>query len=165
MKQLTLVRHAKSSWGHPGLADHDRPLNKRGEQDAPRMAAHLAASYPPPEAIISSTAVRALSTSKAMAAALGYPAGHVRHEEAIYEASTDSLWALVQGLDDKLQRVMLIGHNPGFTNLVNLLSDAGLENLPTCGVARIEFAVDHWSELRAGDGRLISLDRPKQFAD
>lgn len=161
MKTLILARHAKSDWQHAGLADHDRPLNRRGQHDAPRMGAHLAAHYPAPQRILSSTALRAASTAAILADALGIEAGAIEHLRRLYLADARTLLGVARALPDHLDTVMLVAHNPGMTDLVNLLSDAGLDNLPTCGVARIGFEVADWSALTPGDGRLLSLDLPK----
>jgi phosphohistidine phosphatase len=161
MKTLILARHAKSSWKHPELSDHERPLNKRGREDAPRMGAHLAAHYPAPQHIISSSAVRAIETAKMLAQALGYAAQDIEVRSTLYLADVAALLALTHTLPDQLHSVMLVGHNPGMTEYLNRLTRADIDNLPTSGVARIGFAVARWVELQAGHGQLLSLDVPK----
>lgn len=159
MKTLYLARHAKSDWHHPGLADHERPLNDRGRHDAPRMGAFLAHHYPPPQRILSSTAARAHTTAALLAKALAVD--DVQHLPQLYLADVAGLMAVIHALDDDLDRVMLVAHNPGLTECVNALSPVGLDNLPTCGVARIGFDLPSWGMVDSGLGRLLSLDRPK----
>lgn len=163
MKTLFLARHAKSDWKQPALRDHDRPLNARGRRDAPRMAAHLAARYAPPQRILCSTALRASTTAQRLGEALG--GATIDYRAELYLAEPATLLAQLHDLPDALERVMLVGHNPGMTALVNALADAGLDNLPTCGVARIGFDVDSWARLAPGAGRLLSLDVPKALPD
>jgi phosphohistidine phosphatase len=163
MKTLILARHAKSDWNHPELSDHDRPLNKRGRTDAPRMAAFLAAHYPPPQRVVSSTAVRANTTAEILAAAFGHAATDIQHAARLYLADVQTLLSQARALDDHDQTVMLVGHNPGMTDFLNRLTDAGIDNLPTCGVARVAFDVARWAELAPGQGRLLSLDVPNSL--
>ena len=147
MKTLTLIRHAKSSWDHPGLADFERPLNQRGIRDAPRMGSRLAARNDLPQSIISSPAVRALTTAKVIASALGYRAAGIIADERLFHAYSEQLLDVIRGFDASLHHVMLVGHNPGLTNLVEQLAQAGIANIPTCGIAVIDFSIDHWRML------------------
>jgi phosphohistidine phosphatase len=165
MKTLILARHAKSSWKHPQLTDHERPLNKRGRTDAPRMAAHLARNHPRPALIVTSTAERARITAETLAHAFGPGPGAPRQEPELYLATPGTLLAIARALDDQADSAMLVGHNPGMTDFINLLCEAGLDNLPTCGVARIGFDLLHWSAIEPGSGELLSLDVPKGLDD
>lgn len=165
MKTLFLARHADAGWPHPQLSDHDRPLNRRGQQDAPRVAARLAAGYPPPALIVSSTATRARSTAGVLGEALGHAASAIAYLPALYLADTTTLLAAVHQLDDRHDSAMLVGHNPGMTEFINLLCDAGLGSLSTCGVARVGLDVTHWRDVAPGGGRLLSLDRPAPAHD
>lgn len=161
MKTLILTRHAKSSWKDAGLSDHDRPLNERGRGDAPRMAAHLAANYPVPQHIVSSTALRAATTARSLAERLACPAENLAYLPRLYLADPATLLAVARELPDELDTVMLVGHNPGMTEFLNALTGAGIENLPTCGVARVGFEVASWRDMAPGVGRLLSLDVPR----
>jgi phosphohistidine phosphatase len=163
MKHLTLIRHAKSSWKAPELTDFERPLNKRGKRDAPLMAARLARDGPPPDAIVASPARRARKTALAMAKALGREEQTLVFERGLYLASTGALLDLVQALDDALGHVALVGHNPGLTGLLELLSSAGIANVPTCGIARLELGVVSWRDTAPGCAELMSLEVPKQL--
>jgi phosphohistidine phosphatase len=165
MKQLTLVRHAKSSWKDAGLPDHDRPLNKRGKRDAPVMGERLRAAGPRPDLLLSSSAKRARSTAKAVARAIDYPVDAIALDERLYLADVEELIAVIRGLDDHHEHVMLFGHNPGFTALANRLGATTLENLPTCGVYGVELDIERWREIGHMPGRLRLYDYPKRQAD
>jgi phosphohistidine phosphatase len=163
MRELILTRHAKSEWNHLGLSDLERPLNARGKRDAPFMGRRLAEALgSPPDLIVSSPATRALHTALAFAEALGYPARRIELEPRIYEAPLAALLAVLQTLPDAAPRVCLFGHNPGFSMLVDCLTDAGYQTLPTCATARITFDIDTWAALSPSSGHLQSLDFPKR---
>ena len=159
---IMLVRHAKSSWDDPGLRDFDRPLNGRGFRDAPEMGKRLARRNYKADVIISSPAVRAITTAEIIAGETGVEEGDILREPAIYEAGLDALVNVVTGIDDSYECVMLVGHNPGFTDLCNYLGNAGIDNLPTCGMAQIEFHVDTWKAVTMYGGKLVSFDYPKK---
>ncbi|BCR06821.1 phosphoglycerate mutase [Desulfuromonas versatilis] len=164
MKRLTLIRHGKSSWKDPDLDDIERPLNKRGKQDAPLMGERLARRGHLPDIILSSPAKRARKTAEAIAEKLGIPSSKQILERAIYAAEPSELLALVRRLEEDWQHVFLVGHNPGFTELGNLLADCGLDNLPTCGVLCLDFDVPTWKEVAPHGGTLVFLDYPKNPA-
>ncbi|MES0874136.1 SixA phosphatase family protein [Sinimarinibacterium thermocellulolyticum] len=166
MLLLTLVRHAKSSWDDPALDDFDRPLNARGERDAPRMALHVKRALGSPDRILSSPAVRALTTARVFAETLGVSAARFDQRPRIYyEASAETLLTLVQMLDDDDRHVMLFGHNPGLTDLAHRLARCSFDDMPTCAVVQIGFDVKSWSDVdeRAGTQRFYAF--PKQFRD
>lgn len=161
-KTLFLVRHAKSSRDDPRLADRDRPLNKRGTRDAPKMARRLTRRAERPELIVTSPAVRALATATAIAEGLNVASTHVVTLERLYDAAADTLMEVIRGLDDRYDCAMVVGHNPGMTDAVNELAKASLENVPTCGVAVVRFRVRSWAEIRGGTGELVDFDFPKR---
>jgi phosphohistidine phosphatase len=166
LKRLTLVRHAKSSWKDPELTDFDRPLSKRGKQDAPRMGERLAGRDSRPELILSSPAKRARKTAKLMARKLELAAAdRLILVMEIYEAEPEALLKVIRGLDDRWAHVLLIGHNPGLTELGNLLADCGIENIPTCGALCLDFAAESWRSLGPQSGTLVFYDYPKKAAD
>lgn len=160
-KTLFLVRHAKSSWDDSGLADRARPLNKRGTRDAAAMARRVAHRPNRPELIVTSPALRAHRTAEAMAAALGIEAESLVVDARIYDAAATDVLEVIRSLDDRHARVMLVGHHPGITEIVNVLTDANLEKLPTCGVAEVRLNVRSWAGVRDGGAELIELDAPK----
>jgi phosphohistidine phosphatase len=162
MKNLVIIRHAKSSWDDPALADIDRPLNGRGKRDAPLMGGVLKSRGLRPDRIVSSPAKRARKTAKLLAHEVGYEPEAIDIRDSIYMEGVPALMALIQGLDDAWQRVYLIGHNPDLTDLVNKLAGENIENIPTCGMASIEFEVDSWAHIMAESGRLAFFDYPKR---
>jgi phosphohistidine phosphatase len=163
MKRLTLVRHAKSSWKNPALADSDRPLSGRGKQDAPRMGAFLASQGLVPDVILASPARRASKTAQLLAAAVPAAAERILLDPALYEASAEALLERVRALDETWQHVLLVGHNPGLTALANSLARAGLDNLPTCGILVVDLAIDTWRAADAGCGRTVLYAVPKEL--
>jgi phosphohistidine phosphatase len=161
-KTLFLVRHAKSSRDDPRLADRDRPLNKRGKRDAPAMARRVAQRAERPEVIVTSPAVRAMATAKAMADGLDVVAPHLVTLESLYDAAADALLQVIHGLDNRYSRAMIVGHNPGMTDLANLLARATIENIPTCGVVIVRFPTPTWADIRGGTGEMVEFDYPKR---
>lgn len=163
MKELILVRHAKSSWRDPSPDDHSRPLNKRGKRDAPEMGERLARRGCDPDLIISSSADRALETAKAIAGKLGYPRECIRVEERIYHARVDELLAAIRGVDASVETLMMFGHNPGFTDLANLLGPRDIFNMPTCAVLQLRFDSDTWATVGDVPGDEVRYDYPKSI--
>lgn len=162
INNLIVIRHAKSSWDHPGLADHERPLNRRGERDAPLMGSLLKSRGLLPDRIVCSPAIRAYQTARLLADAVGYAVSDIDIRRDIYEQGLAGLMNVIHGLDSKWRRVFLVGHNPDLTHLVGELAGTEPEHLPTCAVASLDFAVDDWTHVMAGSGRLAFLDYPKR---
>lgn len=162
MKTLLLLRHAKSSWKYPDLADHDRPLNKRGKQAAPRMGQLLKDEELLPDLILSSTAARAQTTARKVASASGY-AGDIRVTRELYEAGPEAYLALLQEVADDHARVLMVGHNPDLEALLEQLTDEA-EALPTAALALVELPIQHWREVNdATEGKLVRVWRPKEL--
>jgi phosphohistidine phosphatase len=162
MKKIILARHAKSDWQND-LSDFARPLNKRGQRDAPKMGIYLAKNYPKPSLIISSPANRALTTAKIIAKAFNYSEQDIIKNEHIYLASVDSLVNIIQNFDDKVNDIMLFGHNPGITLLSTYFTRVFIDNVPTCGILGINFNVGKWSEIEKGCGELEFFKYPKNL--
>ena len=164
MRNLLVLRHAKSSWSHPGLDDHDRPLNKRGERTAPRMGRFIAERGLIPDRIISSTAVRAHTTAEEIARHCGFE-GSVRTTRQLYLAAPDEYLAVLWALPDNPRRVMVVGHNPGMEALaVGLCAGAAQHvhlRMPTTCCAHLQLEIVHWSQIRWGCGELSFLLPPK----
>ncbi|POY36045.1 histidine phosphatase family protein [Solitalea longa] len=161
MKTLYLIRHAKSDKSVYNMPDFDRPLNERGLKDAPAMGVILARKITKPDLIISSPALRAHTTAKLFAEKLVYPVDNIRLCETIYEASVSSLLKLVNNLEDELNTIIMFGHNPGFTDFFNYLTDNNLINLPTCGIVKIDFDLESWEMISHGTGVSTYIDYPK----
>ena len=165
MKNLYLTRHAKSSWGNPGLADIDRPLNSRGKKAAPSMGKLIMDKGEKPELLISSPANRAFSTAKVFASAMGLHETDVLIKDTIYGAGVHQLLNLVQDVDDLYNSIMLFGHNPTFTSFGNMVSGENIMNIVTCGVVRIDFESSSWKNIDFNSGRMIYYEYPKKYTD
>lgn len=169
MRQVWLLRHAKSSWDDPGLVDEDRPLAPRGERDAATMASYLA-SLDPPRLVLCSTGLRARQTLAAVLPAIGFPL-HVEVESELYTFDSSLLIERLRRLDDAAPSVMLVGHNPALEELARWLSADGerrrrLEaKFPTAALATIDLPDAPWSSLREGVGTLTRFVVPKDLAD
>ena len=162
-KRLYLIRHAKSSWSDSSLRDIDRPLNKRGLRDAPFMAKLLRGKGARPDALVSSPARRAYATARFFAEAFAVPADAVHQRERLYEASWYDVQAVVRDFAPAWTSVCLFGHNPTFTAVANQFYDDYLPNLPTCGIVRIDLAIDDWSGFDARSGRVKDIHYPKEY--
>lgn len=170
MRTILLLRHAKSSWDQPELADIDRPLAPRGEEAVPLIARHIKAQKWRPELVLCSPAERVRATWQLMAPILGRST-ECRTLRTIYLGAPSRLLEAVRRTADEVETLMLIGHNPGLGRLALSLCGAGpkkgLERMrtkfPTAALAVIGFDVDHWNEVAPGGGRLEAFVRPKDL--
>ena len=162
MKTLFLIRHAKSSWGDTALADKDRPLDDRGKRDAPKMGKRLAKRDVKPDLILSSPARRALTTAEIIAKKLDYKLKDIVVDDRLYASEADDLLNVIHKLGEKLERVMLFGHNPELTELAHRLSSE-ITHMPTCAVAEFTFATKSWSKV--GKAKLTELSGFRSFSD
>ena len=161
MKTLLLVRHAKSSWKDPRLSDHQRPLNKRGKKAAPEMARRLKGLGLQPDVIVSSDARRALDTAAAMAEGLDLPKEVIRPMPELYGAASSEILEIVLQFDDSWQQAMVVGHNPGFTELANRFYPQTIANVPTAGVVELRFDASSWRQIRRNNLEFSRFDFPK----
>jgi phosphohistidine phosphatase len=162
MKTLLILRHAKSSWKNAGLADHDRPLNKRGQRDAPRMGRLLRGEGLIPDLILSSTAKRALDTAEAAAETSGFE-GEIESRPDFYMAGSEAYLRALRGLSDDYGCVLVIGHNPGLEELVETLTREA-ETMPSAALAQVELPIGRWRDLGNGtEGKLVNVWRPKEL--
>ncbi|NNC76586.1 MAG: histidine phosphatase family protein [Woeseiaceae bacterium] len=161
MKTLTIVRHAKSSWNNPGLSDKQRPLNKRGERDAPDMGKRIADAGIRPSLIASSPAVRAWTTARIVATQLAYPLEFLQRENSLYLASLNTILDVIVAQDNGFNNLMIVGHNPGLTELANFLSPRLTSNLPTAGVVSVNIDQDDWNLHGRPKTELVFHDYPK----
>jgi len=164
MKTLMLLRHAKSSWKDSDIADHDRPLNKRGKKTAPQMGRLLSTESLVPDLILSSTAVRARETAEAVSKASSYK-GPIELFDTLYLATAGKLLSEAQShTPDSVGRLLLVGHNPGMEDLVEVLSGKR-ETFPTAALAVFEVGIDGWKGLELGvETKLVKVYRPKEIA-
>ena len=162
MKNLLVLRHAKSSWEFNDLSDHDRPLNNRGKRDAPRMGKVLLKERLIPQLIISSSAVRAHSTAKKVAKACGYE-DEILIDPALYGSGYSDYLNVLINQEDKHDIIMLVGHNPISEQLVEVLTGE-IVTMPTCAIACISLPITSWKQIIAKTkGQLLNLWRPKEL--
>ncbi len=161
IKTLTLIRHAKSNWKYPALADADRPLSNRGRREAAVMGRVLAERGFRPDRWLSSPALRALRTTEVVAGAIGWTLSRIVLEHRLYEHSSEQLLALLRALEDDATWVVCVGHNPELTDLANRLASKKLEKLPTCGVLEMRFAMGRWQVLGESEPLSVMLDFPE----
>lgn len=160
MRTLLVLRHAKSSWSDSALGDHQRPLNDRGERDAPRVGELLRKQMLTPDLIISSDAVRAQMTARAVAKAAGY-AGEIRLDRSLYLAAPNDIISVLRSAEDDAGIVMVVGHNPGLEGLVSQLAGEPAA-LPTATLANILLPINRWRDLdESAPGSLVEVWRPK----
>ena len=164
LKQITLLRHAKSSWSDAGRADIERPLNERGERDAPLIGRWLLEKGERPSLILNSPATRARQTARLVADQLGYPREFMQTEADLYLAAPAEILAVIARQEASFNHLLLCGHNPGITELSNTLSNSNIDNVPTCGVVCIEANVKSWAELSTARGMLKLFQSPKALA-
>lgn len=161
---LILLRHAKSSREDPELVDFKRPLAERGKRDAPVIGARMAKAGVLPDLIVSSPAKRAIKTARLVAKNLGILKSDIVEAPEVYEAEVPALTALIRELDPKKRRVMIVGHNPGLSDLARTILKGPAEDLPTAGVVAIEIEIPDWAALEPGGGKLVYRDFPKNPA-
>ena len=159
MKTLYLIRHAKSSWAFD-LADHDRPLGKRGRRDVVKMGNYLAQNNIKPDVFISSTASRAFYTALFMCDQMKIDEGKIRLTKDLFHAGIYETITVIQRAPE-CNSLAIFGHNPGFTSTANALANTQIDNIPTCGVVGISFEVSKWSEIQEGAGKQLFFYFPK----
>ncbi|HLH91937.1 MAG TPA: histidine phosphatase family protein [Xanthobacteraceae bacterium] len=170
MRRLLLLRHAKSSWAEPGASDHDRPLNRRGEEAAPRIGAYLRRHQLIPDGVLCSTAQRARATWD-LVAAEAPAAPPAIYEARLYEATPRTLLDVFRHAPRDARSVLVVGHNPGLQEVATQLIAAGdlddrerlREKLPTGGLVVIDFAIADWTKLHARSGRLERFVVPRML--
>ncbi len=169
MRHLYLLRHAKSSWAEPGLADHERPLAPRGRRDARAIAAHVQGHGVAPDLVVCSTSRRTRETLEPLAAALA--GGEVLFEAAVYGATERQLLERVRRIPDRVASAMLIGHSPGLEELCLLLAGTRRPDLrqriaakfPTAALATLTIERGGWRALGAGDAELEGFVTPREL--
>ncbi|HMM11851.1 MAG TPA: histidine phosphatase family protein [Bacteroidales bacterium] len=161
MKELIVVRHAKSSWEHVGLSDHERPLLEKGKKRTKKIISFLQDQKTKPDFILTSSALRARETAYYMAMGLGVDKGLVKVDPALYQADADQLLGQFDDLSDTFNTVMLVGHNPALTNFVNFFLVPPIDWLPTSGVVALQFDTEHWDEIRTAQRSVRFVIFPK----
>ena len=169
MKTVLLLRHAKSAWDDAGVADHERPLNRRGERAAEALAQHIAKKSPRPDLILCSTATRSRQTLAPMVRRLAAPAPPILLEKGLYLASEATLLARLQDAPGEAGTVMLIGHNDGIWQLAEVLAGSGRllaalhDKFPTGTLATLRAPIERWPDLAAGSAELLAYVRPRDL--
>ena len=163
MKQLSIIRHAKSATTD-GM-DRERPLNDRGERDFKLMGQFLAAQNIKIEYVVCSTAARARATFEGLNTALNIPPANIVYDETLYLASLAVLIKCIEELPNTYTHVAIVGHNPGLTELCNVLIGNDIGNLPTCAVCHMHFAVDNWQDVEVGLGEQKALWTPRMLKE
>jgi len=162
VKTLFLVRHAKSSWDDAAIPDKERPLNGRGERDAPKMGRRLARRDVKADLVLSSPARRALATAQVIAKRIGYKPKKIVVDERLYPGAVDDLLDLIHSLDKKLNRVMIVGHNPALARLAHGFS-SDITRMSTCAVATFTFDTRSWPRVDDTSLAAVALERPNRL--
>ncbi len=163
--RLTLLRHAKTEAQHSGQEDWDRMLEPRGRKDAPEMARRLRERKLKPDLVITSPAVRALTTAQIFMRELHLPASKLQQDERLYLASPKVVKEVIRELGGRAEHLMIVGHNPGLTEFADRVSaEREVDNMPTCAIYTLEFDIEDWSELEWDSGVNAEFDYPKNCA-
>jgi len=162
MRTIYLIRHAKSSWGDEDLDDFERPLNDRGRNDAPEMGRRLKHAGVKPGIILSSPALRAISTARRIAEILNFNSQEILLESKLYEASEKDIIHCISKQDDACVSMLVIGHNPGMHLLCKKFGAIDLEDFPTCAIGGFRFDCDHWKDIGKLKGSMFYHDFPRK---
>lgn len=161
MKQLLLIRHAKSSWEDASLSDFERPLNERGKRDAPIMAKRLKHQKVHLDAVVSSPAKRARQTAKHFTKELDLKKKNFVLEPKLYEAGEDAFSEVIENLKNKWDTVAIVSHNPGITSFAHSLTETNLDDMPTCSIFAIKVHADKWNQFGDARKEFWFFDYPK----
>lgn len=161
MKTLVLIRHAKSSWENSHTRDIDRPLNQRGNIDAPLMGKVLYKRKVIPGRYLVSPAKRALTTARKLLEAMGLSEEVLVINDSLYLAGPETILDVIAANGGRSETLFVTGHNPGFTELAGRISEARIDNLPTCGIFAVAFNVSEWQDIVGHQGQLLFFDYPK----
>ena len=162
MKTITLLRHAKSSWDDSTIVDFDRPLNERGRTNSPEMAHRLRAAGIRPSLILSSPAKRAWSTAKIFAREISYPLEFLQRDRNLYHAGLKQLFDVIATQDEGFNSILVVGHNPGLTDLANELLPGLTTNMPTAAFVAVLVDTDTWDLRARRSADLIEYNYPKK---
>jgi Phosphohistidine phosphatase SixA len=161
MKSVILIRHAKSSWAEIGLSDFDRPLNDRGKEDAPRMAKRLLDKAVAIDAFISSPAKRAKKTASLFISEYGGHKDDLILVPELYHAGADAFFHAIAQAPSRAKTIAVFSHNPGITDFANQLTDARVDDMPTCAMFAVRADIANWNEFRDAAKQFWFFDFPK----
>lgn len=159
MKTLYIVRHAKSSWEYQGIDDIDRPLKRRGINDAYLISKVLKKQIARPDKFISSCANRALHTAMIFSYTFNYPLANVRISKSLYSFSDGYLIKTVKALDDGFESVIIFSHDHGINTFVNKFGNKPIPHVPTSGVIGLAFDLKHWKNIKNGKTTLVEFPK------
>ncbi|MFT4204045.1 MAG: histidine phosphatase family protein [Chitinophagaceae bacterium] len=163
MKELILVRHAKSSWENPELKDFDRPLNERGKNDVITMSDRLFGRGVHPDLMITSPAKRTMATAKIFAKTFKMKANAIVQIPELYQAPPSEFYRVVKTIDNQYNCAVLFTHNTGLTDFANELTNVHVDNVPTCGIFAVKIDTDHWKNFSKSPKSFWFFDYPKLF--
>jgi phosphohistidine phosphatase len=161
MKTLFIVRHAKSSWKYEGIKDIDRPLKRRGINDAYLISSVLQKKIETPSVFVSSCANRALHTGMIFSYTFNYPLANLKISKSLYSFSDGYLIKTIKALDNGFDSAIIFSHDHGISDFVNKFGDKSIDHVPTCGVVAIEFKTNHWKNIK--DGKTLFTEFPKYY--
>ncbi len=161
MKELFLIRHAKSSWEFPDLDDIQRPILPKGYKRTVRVGKYLRKGGHNPDVILSSPAVRAIETAKIIAGMIEYPIKKIWISDPVYFEGSQNILKTIKQLSDEYEKVFLVGHNPTITTLANNFLKDHIDYIPTSGVLCLSFDVDQWKEISIKNGKRKFYITPK----
>ncbi len=163
MKELILVRHAKSSWDNPELKDFDRPLNERGKHDVITMSDRLYGRGVHPDIMISSPAKRTLTTAKVFAKTFKIKMSSIVLIPDLYQAQPAEFYKVIKSIDNQYNCAVLFTHNTGLTDFANELTNVHVDNVPTCGIFAVKIDMDNWRDFAKSSKSFWFFDYPKLF--
>ena len=165
MKQLYIIRHAKSSWGDFSLPDFERPLNDRGRSDAPMMAKRLLEKKIKIDAFVSSPAKRAKKTCKLFCNEYNVKEDKIIFIDNLYLAPAETFFEVIEKLDEKYKHVAIFAHNPGVTEIANrLCKDVHIDEMPTCSIFAVEADIEKWKDFKEAENKFLFFDYPKHLS-
>lgn len=159
MKKLFLIRHAKSGWDNPALKDIERPLNEKGYAGANEMSLQLKVT---PDLIITSPAIRAMSTALIFARNLNYNFNNIIIKQELYDTSVKDYLSVLHTIDNQFKTILLFAHNPTISDFAESLTKSIPNEMPTCAIAGISFKTTNWKEIKTKTGELFLFDYPKK---
>jgi phosphohistidine phosphatase len=160
VKRLTLMRHANAQWKDPQISDFDRPLNRRGISEAEAMSRRLIELKLIPTIVLASSARRAQQTADIVARELGVAPRNTRTDESLYLAAAEDILRVIQTTGPRIPHLMIVGHNPGISELANLLAPTAHIEMATAALCSLSFDSRSWSDVKAGNLREVRSESP-----
>ena len=160
MKRLTLMRHANAQWKDPQISDFDRPLNRRGTSEAEAMSRRLIELKLIPTIVLTSSARRAQQTADIVVRELGVAARNLRTDEALYLATAEDILRAIHSTGPRIQHLLIVGHNPGITEIANLLAPTAHIDLATAAICSLTFDTRSWADVKAGNLMEVRSESP-----